>query len=454
MTYTKALVLTLAFALSACAGYDASLAGADGETPGQPDLSGAPKAGDSALYDHDVVAARNAYAESKHSDPTGRAQAGFAITSTLALPMSAEFSSLLKNHLGATRDVDNALLYGEGGLLYLVARGVPWEDGDSLAGIRTVLANTLPWERARLESLDGFVAGLNQPVDLLTETLVDLAKGPIADIRASNLEVIENPDFDEFVLPGEVFFDEALEIEFGKSEIALLDAALAAAQAVIYFADAYQNAWTLERALGTSVWDEVVTDPMHPLHVDGFTVEDYQVSHLNQNLFRAFDARERLVDAQEALGDVFGSIANSIELGIAADGQETTLAWSVVDASFASDVASFFRAFEKSVYEEAVIPFTEPPMSVNLAPLFTDGRTLDPELNLFVREVYTDEFGEYSEVVMSDDAINAMADGLFQPPLDSEMPSELTIAEQIDVFIQDVTGAYFDEVDRAYSTSF
>jgi len=123
--------LTLILTMSSLAGCSASKA--DLESAGDNNVEQKVDLAQSRLFVRDLEGARRLYEErliDDSSDPA--AAAGKAVTDVLLLPYSDSFSALLRDALGAnhalnaTRDV----IYGDGGYLYLLARGVPFEDGE------------------------------------------------------------------------------------------------------------------------------------------------------------------------------------------------------------------------------------------------------------------------------------------------------------------------------------
>lgn len=459
MKYTT-LLLLLALPGFGCASYDAGGADAspangaqNNSYEGNNSAGSEPYvAGLDALYAHDVQAARDELADAPRQDR--RAMAGLAIVEVLALPMSTELNDVLSGSLGATRSVTNDLIYGEDGLLYLVSRGVPWEDGESLAGIRTILGEELPWQRERLESSDAFFSGLREPVDLLADRLVALANGPIQRAREAAADALQGGlTFEPFVVPGTVFFDMNLELSIGPSEVALLDAVLAAGQAAVHAIAAYENAWTLERAFGTTVWHEVLEDIEHPLHVEGASVEDYQIAHLNEHVLRAVRSSEHLSTSQDALAEAFGQLATSLRLAVTTTGTPATLDWSTVTNEVLTDLAEVAEAFQAGVRGSSTIPHTEPQLTVDLTPLFSPGRVLPPDVDLIQSVEIMDELGTTTGSEINDEAFELLIDGLFDPPPGMDGPV-LTTVDDLGALVDDVIGHYQREIERAVEGTF
>ena len=304
-----------------------------------------------------------------------------------------------------------------------------------------------------LAAKQAFVDGLSLPVDLLFDSLVDLADGPLQRMRNAAQRATAASEPFQFLLPGAVFHDDSLELTVGPSDLAVLDAAGAAVQGAIYFFGAYSNAWTIERAFGDAVWASVVDDPTHELHVAGATAADYQIAHLNEHLLRTIDTPARLGHARDAFAGGFGALATALDLS-SATGTTSTLQWDALDPDLAADLAEVLRAFAASLDAATPIPFFQPTLTVDLSLIFTEGRTIPADTDLIVVDTYTDAFGTQTETVINEDAVTAATEGLFEPPLDSETGSEFILGEDVSTAFDEVTGAYATEVDRAYSRSF
>ncbi len=454
MKYLK-LIPLLALVASGCADA-ASTAGADALAVNNGsrivEVDPAAQTATDALFARDIPAARAALQDAS----TPREFAGKAVVETLYVPLAPETQRLLRDSLGATRDVTAELLYGDTGLFYLISRGVPWADSDSYAGIRTQLADKLPWQSRRLDSPDAFLEDLREPVDLLMESLVAVADGPLAAIRSAAAQGLGSEEtFDPFRLPGAVFFDEDLTLDVGRSELALLDAAVAGVQGAIYGLAAYEHSWTLERAFGTEIWSEVALDPQNPEFVDGFTVEDYQVAYLNERLLKRIATAKHLSTARNAFEGGLTSFEETLRVASQSP-TEGTFAWiearndvgaEAYDAAL-SDFAEIVAAVRASLRGSTVLPHVSPQVTLNLSLLFEDGRTLPDDVDFIVFETYMDEFGttRYSEVNQA--ALDVLLDGVVHPPL-SELDVDFTHAETIGTVLDVALSTYTGEVERA-----
>lgn len=426
----------------------------DNASPGQPNADG--RRAEEYLLDQDISRARDEYRAALQEDPAdGRAAAGMALTDTLLFPYHSSVTTVLTRHLGASASLNaqGDVIYGEQGFFYFLARGVPWEDGSSTGGIKTLLSDRVPWRRDQLDDVESFVAGLGRPVELLVEDLVGVADS-LGGISA-NIEIaLADDGFKTIRLPGTVFHDESLDLVLGKSELSLLRAAVESVRGGIYFVAAYEHGWTLERAFGEAIWQPIIEDPMHEEHIAGYDAIDYQVAHLNETLGRAIVRPELLVAAGTAFKTTFDALAQGITEGLESS-EVTALDWSNVDHAIASDVVSFLQAIGESVDGPSELPFTEPTLTVDASPFFTDGRTVPMGSDLVAIDVYQDEFGvTESEVVLDEATTEILLEGTFEPPLGSDPEPELLIGNDIENLVDTVSADVTTDYDRAVSGSF
>jgi hypothetical protein len=431
---------------------DASVEGVNASTNNDEVVAG----DDISLYDSDLQTARSQYAEVLAQNPAdGVAAAGHAVTDVLLLPYAPETTAVLK-HFGASDSLDaqGDIIFGESGFLYFVSRGVPWEDsGPDTVGIKSLLVDKLPWTRRQLDSVDGFVDGLDKPVDFMVEDLV-LFADRLDDVQADIDTAIDDPNFISYFVPGDVVHDDSLDITLGRGELSLLKASISGMQTAIYFMAAYDHGWSLERAFGTSVWEEVVIDLTHPDHIDGWTAEDYQVAHLNESFMHRIGRPMMLLRAQQSFADTFGNLRRAIEFGLEQT-VETSLAWQEIDEQTAHDLIDFLAAWEQSATGAAEIPFTQPTMTVDFSPLFAEGRTIPMETDAFLLQRYENEFGATeTSIEVNESAIEGLADGLFDPAYGSDTAIELSRADQFEALVDRLSGEFTTDVERTYSGSF
>lgn len=448
--------LALLIALSGCGAGDYENGALAAEQSNNSPVSLGSDNGDALLLDGDVKGAAEAYQQQLADFPAdGRAAAGAAVTGALLIPYSDASTALFTGHLGgsAALDAQGDVLYGDQGLLYFISRGVPWEDGEFTAGIKTLLAEKLPWSVEQLDSLEGFVSGLDQPVALLTEDLTALAD-ELGVLEGHISIALADPEFRSFNLPGEVFHDSSLDATIRRSELAAIGAAIGLARAGLYFFCSYEHGWTLERAFGTAVWEEVAANPEDPDFVEGFVVADYQLAHLNASAGRMLADASQLGRAREALRSGLDLLVVSIESGIDAE-VEGTLVWRDVNESSARDLVALIEAVSDGLEGPSEIPFTEPALTIDLSPLFVDGRTVPSESDLFRLDTYENEFGAtVREIVVDETTMELMLEGLFTPEYGSDPGTELLIAEDIGELVEMVTGDVATDVERTVAGSF
>lgn len=446
--HSIALMLLMLGLTAGCASYDAASLGDESSGnagPQEPRSSTA----DAYLYEHDIAGARDQYARLD----TAQGTAGVAITNLLLLPYSEASTRVLTRHVGARNalDAQGDVIWGENGFVYFVARGVAWEDSPSTAGIKTLLVDRLPWSRQQIDSINGFVRGLNKPVALLAEDIPALAD-ELAQIAADLESVIERSDFTTFFLPGEVFHDESLDLVLGKSELSLLRGAVKGFEAALHGFAAYEHAWTLERAFGEMIWSSVIGDETDPDHLPGAQTLDYQVAHVNESLGRAITSVDRLEAASDAASEALRALALGITLGVE-ELVDTTLNWRSADALVATQLTEFLTALADSFDGATDLPHTSPSQSANLS-LLTEGRTIAEGENLLFVMTVDDGFGQTASVEIDEDVLANVLDGVFVPPFNANPAPELTISGDVERLIDGVSGAITEDFERSIGGGF
>lgn len=436
-------------------------AGIDGPLPnaGSPEAPDQLREAEQNLENHRVDQARDVYAEILEDDPeNGQAAAGLGLTELLLLAEFGEVTDLLIDHLGAYRGVEaNSLLYAEEGYLYWSSRGVRWsEDDEQYDGIRTLLADELPWHQPRLESLTAFVEGLDQPFDKALRQLVTVANA-LTPIDQAFEKALEDPQFVRLYVPGEVFHDSRLGLRLGRSELATLRAAMSAFKGAVYFLAAYENSWTLQEAFGQWRHDVALDDERF---VEGYEPIDYTFEYLDGELFRGVNSADRLSASRTALKDAIAHLRDAIRYGVERQ-SSTTLQWSAVDEQTAQAVDHLLETLSRALDGPTTLPFSEPSTTIDLSGFFEDGgRVLDDDIRWFVRsqEARTDSDGEPEEPIsrwsVNQEAIRAFFhEGVFEPiPEEGNTPTvELGSAGSpanvvdllIDPYRQNVEDVYF-----------
>ena len=386
------ILLLVGWSLTLAGGCSADMADADGgyengsmnSTASAPDISAGIRDAELALQHHRVDNARGHYVAVLNEDPDhGAAAAGLALTELMLLLELSEVTTLLMENLGAAFPIDaNRLIFAEGGYLYWASRGARWDDDGPYEGIQSILSDEIPWTKEQLAAIAIFVEGQDEPVDKLVRQLVTVANA----LRGIdyNLEVaLNDPNFTRLYVPGQVFYDDALTLRLGRSEIASMRALLALARSAIYFLAAYEHSWTLEGAFGSWRYQVALDDPKF---VPTFSAVDYSVAYLDDHLFRAIVNPERLAASRSALRDALAHGQAAIRHGLE-DQFTTTLEWDDVDVDDAYHVDALLGALGDALDGPTELPYAEPAgITLDLRPLFEDeGRILDEGISWFRR---------------------------------------------------------------------
>lgn len=363
------------------------------------------------LSNHEVDAAQSLYADALTVDPThGEAAAGKAITDLLVLAEAPALEPLWSDFLGASATFDaSEILYANGGMFYWASRGVPWEDNGDYAGIRSLISDRLPWPDARLGSLYDFTRGLDRPADDALASTVALADA-LAQVERELQIAIDDPDFEVYVLPGEVFHAADADVVLGRAELSVLEAGISFVRGVIYTNAAYAHEWTPQ--------DAVVS-------IDGERQEqvDHAVGYLDTRLFRSIDAPDRLADGREAFANAFTALRASIWEG-QNDTRKTAIDWQNLTSAERQQLLSLLTSLQESLYGRTPIPYTEPSTTMDLSAFFEGGRVLpasdDANEPLYWLTPMAPEDGPSEAVVpgwrFNDAALQGVfVDGVFEP---------------------------------------
>ncbi len=409
-----------------------------------------------ALANHDVEQAQAIYGQIiAGQDAPGAAYAGKAITDLLLLPGSASARTIFVDHLGATSGIDaNDAIYAEEGFLYWQVRGVPWNDDGTYPGIRSLIADELPWTSDQLASLRSFFTGLESPGNDLMDELVVVADA-MAQIENDLHRALEDPDFQVLYVPGPTFHYDDLDLLLGRSELHMLSSIIAATRGSIYLVAAYEHNWTLDGLLGAQA-------EMREVPKDGWKTGDYALEYLDSRLGRAVRDAQRLAEARTAFEASLTSAVDAIRAGL--DRQsETTLRWRQADEAYAGELIAFLEAVKGSLHGPTELPGTTPKTSMDLSKFFEgEGRTLNADIRWFERvEATTESTGgstateAYWEV--SDAAMQAFfVDGVFEPGFSvaEGTAPDLTIDdERGQKFREAISGDVERDVEDAYFTT-
>lgn len=437
-------LMVMLMALMGCAGQDAASALEDQTGPTREDEAQA------RLFSLDLKGARDVYAARLAQNPADPdAAAGKAVLDVLLLPYSSAMTRVLKDSLGASRGLDATrdVIYGDGGYLYLLSRGVPFADGESFPGIATLLEDDLPWSTREMTSLTDFVAELNQPVSTFWDGMEVVADDLSVVVRNLTTSV-EAEAFQSYFLPGEIFHDQSLNLVLGKSELSALRTVVSGVRAATYFLGAYDWNWSLADGFGAQ-WD--VVDVADPAFKADWVYEDYVTAFVADRTLRSVRQSQRLGKAGEAFGDTMNSAAQTLRLGASAT-SDTVLDWTRADEDLIEELAVFLEAVGASAGGRVALPYTLPSTSMDLSSFFAaPGRVLPAEAVWLEQTVVEDEFGVYTSWEMPDATVEAfLVDGVMDPEFSMDAAPEFQFSGDTVEFGQSISGDFTSDVEGAY----
>lgn len=448
-----AMLLALLVFLSGCGDMEDFAPNSISSEEGDGDV-GMLQEAEEALKDHRVDDARQHYADRLDDHPgDGRAAAGLGVTDLMLSAESSEVTQLLIDHLGASGGIDaNTVLYDEDGFLYWASRGVKWADeGDQYQGIRSLLADDLPWDAERLETLTAFVDGHDEPTGEAIRQLVTIANA-LKGVDKNLETAIEDQDFMQLYVPGEVFHDSRLTLRLGRSELSLLRAAIAAFRGAIYFVAAYEHRWSLEGAFGD--W-RIDTDLSDDRHQPGFEPIDYTVDYLDGHIFRALSNPDRLSASRSALRNSLQYGRDAIHFGIE-EPSSTTLEWQEVDETDAADLDELLKALSNALDGAVELPHSSPQTTLDLSPFFDeDGRVLDEDIPWFVKNPSLDsEDDEFDDSMdrwtINEDALDQFwRNGILEPPPRDSEDMSVDLGPD-DGYFAVLAGSYWENFTDVY----
>lgn len=439
-------IVAMMVVFSGCGG----AADATSEESKETDQAGSLRDGQARFFEHDILGANASYKEALEEDTnSSQARAGVALTSILLLPYDPAVSELLTCCLGADQGLsaDRDVIYGEDGILYLLSLGVPFEADGGNPGIKTLLAEDLPWSRQKLDSTDSFFGGLDQDVNEIFDRLqaVALALEPIEEQLA---KVGEDESFESFFVPGEAFHDPDLSLVLGKTELAIGRAALGGTRTFIQFFGAYEYSWSLNEAFGPR-WEEITVQDED--YVDGWTYSDYVTNFLSERLFREVRNPERLENARSAALATLAAVRDSIRLGL--DGQAFELGWDQANEQVGREIDDLLASVENSLTASTPVPYTNPAVSMDLRSFFeTPGRTLDAQTPWLQRTIEEDDFGgEFVSWNFTDEAVQSFfISDVFTPEFTVDEAPELQFSGDEGAFSDSLFDGIQSDVEDAY----
>lgn len=371
------------------------------------------------LITHDIEGARRSYATSlEQGDPLtlGTAAAGKALTDLFLIGDSPGVRKLLVNELAATNEgySTQQLLWSDRGILYWLSLGTPWQAESGFEGVQTILADQLPWSTERLASSDAFWRAVDSSGDDISIRLLEVAD----ELRGieTNLQIaLDDPKFEYFYVPADVFHDQSLSFALGKSDLAALHAVLSMARGALNLFAAYEHTWVIADALAEEQTDE-----------------ERFYTYVDPLLARGFARQVRLTNARRAFEDGLFFAAESITLGLEEEGSQISfLDWSLIDRDLARQQRDILNALANALSGPTKVPHFEPDFTLDLSSFFDGSRTLSAEIPWFVE--LTDDLDGVTSWEVNDDAIQAFfLDGVFDPPasVQEDYPSTPTFDEQ------------------------
>jgi hypothetical protein len=387
---------------------------------------------EATLRAHSLRSARDQYdriVRDGDQGSRGTAAAGRALVNIMLLPEDPAVQRLLVDHLGATRaDYDaERLIWADEGILYWLARGTSWDDNGQLQGIRSLVADKLPWATARLDSPDAFLDGLDSTGSEALDALLPITR---------TLEGIE----------------EDLGLVLGRAEVSLLRGAVALVRGGLIFIAAYEHAFQLSH-LSEARWAAILADPMHPEHQAALTTADaYLFTYLDSRLLRSFRDASRLAEARRAAQRGLDAIVNALTLGRERAAQGSSLQWQSGSAEVSDQLIALIRAASSSMERPTKLPYTTPAATLNLSVFFGDGRLVPAQTPLFASfdEPLDDGMGGTitdTSWELSEEATTSLTQGLLTPE-DGEITLDLDGG--LESYQRAVSGELVGNINDAY----
>ena len=402
------------------------------------------ESGRQLLIEHRVKDAHTFYKSEYQKTPTdGNAAVGFAVTSVLLLPYDPAVTDLVKRlggkgAINAKRDV----IYGNNGVISLLAQGTPIDDQGGFSGIRSLLGPDLPWNSEELTDAN-FLNNIDVEFHDIADDFVKISDAFLPIIAALDVGV-SDPSFQRFELPGEVFFNDKLTLSMNRADLAFITASFRSIRAAVHFVAAYNHPYKVSDF--GSQWTNI--QPEDPLYKQGYESEDYIFEFLDPKLFRSIREPARLAQAGKELQLALKGLRNAMSIAIDSP-RFGALAWNQADEETILKVSTFIQALEKSVNESTKLPFIQPSLSLDMSILFKDGRTLDPQIPWFV--IAPDEFGGgFLVTELNEDAIEPMLNGLFSPRLEDLENSEFAEAQNFEDLFTQLFGGLNDDFNSSF----
>ncbi|MGM0559322.1 MAG: hypothetical protein ACQEVA_23260 [Myxococcota bacterium] len=401
------------------------------------------------LLNHRIDEAQSLYAEALAENPTyGDAAAGKALTDLLLIAQAASLEPFWTRFLGADATFDaDRVLYAHGGIFYWMSKGVPWEDSGDYAGIRSLIAERLPWPEEKLASLYAFTRGLDRSAKTGLEHTVALADG-LAQVERQLRIALDDPELQTFVLPGEVFHAEDVGIAMGRAELAALSSAVSFARGLIYLNAAYAHDWTPEGAVV-----DAEDDDQRQI--------DHAVGYLDMRVFRTIDTPRHLDSARASFAAALRSLRESVDVGSESTAK-TAIDWRRLSSAERDQLRALLTSTEDALDGPTAIPYTEPQTSMDLSGFFEEGRALpaqdDAGEPIYWMVPLAPEDDAANAVIpgwkLNDDALQTVfVDGVFEPSwrIGGSNAPQLQISGNVkDDLVPTVAGELNRDVQKTY----
>ena len=158
-------------------------------------------------------------------------------------------------------------------------------------------------------------------------------------------------------------------------------------RASIYMLAAYDHTWTPVQLMSRQYWEGVLNDPEHPDHVpDIKTIDDYIATYANTHMFRSIRDKNLLEAARRAYKAGMMSMKSAMDEGATFESGPTTLEWRQVDPAMLEKLSKFFGAMAEAADGPVQIPQVTPTMTLDLSPVFKEGRVLPQGVNWLIEE--------------------------------------------------------------------
>lgn len=353
-----------------------------------------------ALRAHDVRTAQGIYEDVLAAAPpedNPNAAVGKALTDLMLLTDAPSVRAFLVDQLKAERpDFDTQkLVWGDDGMLHWFSSNVSWKrSSPSSVGVRSLMADRLPWEDGRLNSWDAFVAPLASTGNELVDQAL-LMNVALGSIENSLSVAIEHEGFASYYFPSEALHGKnsaSLGLVLGKVELLLLRAALQTVRAGVEVLAAYDHPWTVAKLTSDAYWDAVARDPDHPEHDASLDSSyDYQAAYINRTFMRSMRDEAPLERARRAFTAGLSDIRDAAQLAAQVQPGRFTIEWELLDRANLWGAGDTVDSLVASIDRPTKIANLVPEVQADLGALFEPGTLLLPPEVEWVEVLTPDE---------------------------------------------------------------